>query len=168
MHFVLLINSLTSTSTQGSPLEMNQLALGVEIDVLVQCKRKLIVTTSTFCFSLCTTKERPSCLLVIFQGYLNAGEVPCISIRVLSESPSPEEHPWKTTRNIWWAACGNSLCSRPAAVTRCRQECACQQAALRFSSIVQGGLEPCEPQSSHLLGKPEYFKSPFQAGTLYR
>lgn len=68
MHFVLLINSLTSTSIQDSPLEMKQLALGVEIDMLVQCKRELIVTTSTFCFSLCTMKERPSRLLVIFQG----------------------------------------------------------------------------------------------------
>lgn len=168
MHFVLLINSLTSTSIQGNPLEMKQLALGVEINVLVQCRRELIITTSTFCFSLCMMKERPSHLLVIFQGYLNAAEVPCISIWVLSESPSPKEHPWKTTRSIWWDAHGNSLCSRlagPAAGTHCRQERACQQAALRFSNIMQGGLQLSEPQISCLLGKPDYFKSPFQAGT---
>lgn len=93
MHFVLLINSLTSTSIQGNPLETKQLALGVEINVLVQCRRELVITTSTFCFSLCMMKERPSHLLVILQGYLNAGEVPCTSIRVVSESPSPKEHP---------------------------------------------------------------------------
>lgn len=110
------------------------MAAGVEINVLMWCKKELSflqypcllrwksvhTCIATFCFSLCMMKVRPSHLSEKRQGYLNAGEVLCISIRVF----------WKRTRSIWWDVHGNSLCSRLAglaALNHCRQRCACQQ-----------------------------------------